>query len=63
MALAPFAVWSGDEARQMQVVRLDDLVPADDELRRIAALIDRERGRPRRSTSLPRWPARKTPHG
>src|SRR4051794_16523972 len=40
MALAAFAVRSGEETRQMQVVCLDDLVPADDDLRRIEALID-----------------------
>jgi transposase len=45
MALAAFAVRSGEETRQMQVVCLDDLVPADDELRRIQALIDWEQVR------------------
>src|SRR3954465_5082687 len=40
MALAAFAVRSGEETRQMQVVCVDDLVPADDDLRRIEALID-----------------------
>src|SRR3954469_21002087 len=40
MALAAFAVRSGEETRQMQVVCLDDLVPADDDLRRIEVLID-----------------------
>src|SRR3954466_5104597 len=40
MALVAFAVSSGEETRQMQVVCLDDLVPADDDLRRIEALID-----------------------
>jgi transposase len=40
MAHAAFAVRSGEETRQMQVVCLDDLVPADDDLRRIEALID-----------------------
>src|SRR3954463_16371727 len=40
MALAAFAVRSGEETRQMQVVCGDDLVPADDDLRRIEALID-----------------------
>src|SRR3954470_5864250 len=40
MALAAFAVRSGEEPRQMQVVCLDDLVPAEDELRRIEALVD-----------------------
>ena len=40
MALAAFAVRSGEETRQMQVVCLDDLVPADDDLRRIEVLVD-----------------------
>jgi transposase len=40
MARVAFAVRSGEETRQMQVVCLDDLVPADDDLRRIEALID-----------------------
>ena len=40
MALAAFGVRSGEETRQMQVVCLDDLVPADDDLRRIEALVD-----------------------
>src|ERR1700750_349121 len=40
MALAAVAVRSGEETRQMQVVCLDDLVPADDDLRRIEALVD-----------------------
>lgn len=41
MALAAFAVVrSGEETRQAQMVCLDDLVPADDELRRIEALVD-----------------------
>jgi transposase len=40
MALAAFAVRSGEETLQMQVVCLDDLVPADDDLRRIEALVD-----------------------
>ena len=40
MAFAAFAVRSGEETRQMQVVCLDDLVPADDDLRRIEALVD-----------------------
>src|SRR3954471_9423503 len=40
MALAAFAVRSGEETRQVQIVCLDDLVPADDELRRIEALVD-----------------------
>src|SRR4051794_36704933 len=50
MALAAFAVRSGEETRQMQMVCLDDLVPADDDLRRIEALVDwghvRETARP-----------------
>src|SRR3954467_3205594 len=45
MALAAFAVRSGEETRQMQVVCLDDLVPADDDLRRIEALVDWGQGR------------------
>lgn len=40
MALTAFAVRSGEETRQVQMVCLDDLVPADDELRRIERLID-----------------------
>src|SRR3954447_13963083 len=40
MALAAFAVRLGEETRQVQMVCLDDLVPADDDLRRIEALID-----------------------
>jgi len=40
MALVAFAVRSGEETRQMQVVCLDDLVPVDDDLRRIEALVD-----------------------
>src|SRR3982750_4608659 len=40
MALVAFAVRSGEETRQMQVVCVDDLVAADDDLRRIEALID-----------------------
>jgi len=42
MALSAFAVRSGEETRQVQMVCLDDLVPAEDELRRIEALIDWE---------------------
>src|SRR3954454_23693475 len=42
MALAAFAVRSGEETRQVKMVCLDDLVPADDELRRIEALVDWE---------------------
>lgn len=40
MALTAFAVRSGEETLQVQMVCLDDLVAADDELRRIEALID-----------------------
>jgi transposase len=40
-----FAVRSGEETRQMQVVCLDDLVAVDDDLRRIEALIDWDRVR------------------
>ena len=50
MALAAFAVRSGDETLQMQVVCVDDLVSADDDLRRIEVLVDwghvRETARP-----------------
>lgn len=50
MALAAFAVRSGEETRQVQMVCLDDLVPADDDFRRIEALVDwdhvRETARP-----------------
>src|SRR4051812_31278123 len=50
MALTAFAVRSGEETRQVQMVCLDDLVPADDDLRRIEALVDwghvRETARP-----------------
>src|SRR3954454_7233547 len=42
MALAAFTVRSGEETRQVQMVCLDDLVPADDELRRIEQLVDWE---------------------
>jgi len=42
VALAAFAVRSGEETRQVQMVCLDDLVPADDELRRIEQLVDWE---------------------
>src|SRR3954454_15711123 len=42
MALAAFAVRSGEETRQVQMVCLDDLVPVDDELRRIERLVDWE---------------------
>src|SRR3982750_390773 len=45
MALVAFAVRSGEETRQMQVVCVDDLVPADDDLRRIEALVDWGKGR------------------
>jgi hypothetical protein len=42
MALAAFTVRSGEETRQVQMVCLDDLVAADDEFRRIEALVDWE---------------------
>ncbi len=35
MAHAAFSVRSGEETRQVQMVCLDDLVPVDDDLRRI----------------------------
>jgi len=37
MALTAFSVRSGEETRQVQMICLDDLVPADDDLRRIDA--------------------------
>src|SRR3954465_3935216 len=40
MALAGLAGRAGEETRQMQVVCVDDLVPADDDFRRIEALVD-----------------------
>jgi transposase len=40
MAHAAFAVRSGEETKQVQMVCLDDLVPVDDELRRIERLVD-----------------------
>lgn len=40
MAHAAFSVRSGEETRQVQMVCLDDLVPADDDLRRIERLVD-----------------------
>ena len=40
MAHAAFSVRSGEETRQVQMVCLDDLVPVDDDLRRIERLID-----------------------
>lgn len=50
MALAAFAVRSGEETRQVQMVCLDDLVPVEDDFRRIEALVDwgyvRETARP-----------------
>jgi len=50
MALAAFAVRSGEETRQVQMVCLDDLVAVDDDLRRIERLVDwdhvRETARP-----------------
>lgn len=50
MALSAFAVRSGEETRQVQMVCVDDLVPADDELRRIERLVDWEHVR---ATALP----------
>jgi transposase len=50
MAFAAFTVRSGEETRQVQMVCLDDLVPADDDFRRIEVLVDwdhvRETARP-----------------
>src|SRR3954463_16588639 len=50
MALTAFAVRSGEETRQVQMVCVDDLVPADDDFRRIERLGDwghvRETARP-----------------
>src|SRR3954467_6644279 len=40
MAHAAFLVRSGEETRQVQMVCVDDLVPVDDELRRIERLVD-----------------------
>jgi transposase len=40
MALTAFAVRSGEETRQVQMVCLDDLVAADDDFRRIERLVD-----------------------
>ena len=40
MAHAAFSVRSGEETRQVQMVCVDDLVPVDDELRRIERLVD-----------------------
>jgi transposase len=40
MARAAFSVRSGEETRQVQMVCLDDLVPVDDDLRRIERLVD-----------------------
>src|SRR3954467_4542461 len=45
MAHAAFSVRSGEETRQVQMVCLDDLVPVDDDLRRIEALVDWGQGR------------------
>jgi transposase len=45
MAHAAFSVRSGEETRQVQMVCLDDLVPVDDDLRRIERLIDWEQVR------------------
>src|SRR4051794_31585821 len=56
MALAASAVRSGEETRQMQVVCVDDLVPADDDLRRIRGAVDwaaaRMHGKARRERRL-----------
>ena len=50
MALTAFAVRSGEETRQVQMVCLDDLVAVDDDFRRLEALVDwdqvRETARP-----------------
>ena len=50
MALSAFAVRSGEATRQVQMVCVDDLVPVDDDLRRIEGLVDwghvRETARP-----------------
>src|SRR3954451_2111822 len=40
MARAAFSVRSGEETRQVQMVCLDELVPVDDDLRRIERLVD-----------------------
>ena len=40
MAHAAFSVRSGEETRQVQMVCVDDLVPVDDDLRRIERLVD-----------------------
>src|SRR4051794_35846942 len=40
MAHAASSVLSGDETRQVQMICLDDLVPVDDDLRRIERLVD-----------------------
>lgn len=40
MAHAAFSVRSGEETKQVQMVCLDELVPADDDLRRIERLVD-----------------------
>lgn len=45
MALAAFAVRSGEETRQVQMVCLDDLVSVEDPLRRIERLVDWEQVR------------------
>lgn len=45
MALTAFAVRSGEETLQVQMVCLDELVPVDDDLRRIEALVDWEQVR------------------
>jgi transposase len=50
MALTAFAIRTGEETRQVQMVCLDDLVSADDDFRRIERLVDwdhvRETARP-----------------
>lgn len=45
MALTAFAVRSGDQTRQVEMVCVDDLVPADDDLRRIEARVNWEQVR------------------
>lgn len=58
--LAAFAVRSGEQTRQVQMVCVDDLVPADDELRRIERLVDWEhvRATARPSASPAVWVGR-----
>jgi transposase len=50
MALTAFSVRSGEETLQVQMVCLDELVPVDDELRRIERIVDWEQVR---RTALP----------